>query len=201
MLTIDELQSQLTSGATTSVKLTEEALAKVEATKNLNAYISVLNERALAKAAESDKRRAEGKTLGALDGIPVAIKDNMCLEGTRTTAASKILENFVAPYTATAVEKLEAAGAIVIGKTNMDEFAMGSSNETSYFGPVKNPLDETRVPGGSSGGSAVAVASGTVACALGSDTGGSIRQPAACTGVVGLKPTYGRVAQNSIVGL
>ncbi len=199
MLTIDELQAQLTSGATTSVKLTEEALAKIEATKNLNAYISVLNERALEKAAESDKRRAEGKTLGALDGIPVAIKDNMCLVGTRTTAASKILENFVAPYTATAVEKLEAAGAIIIGKTNMDEFAMGSSNETSYFGPVKNPLDETRVPGGSSGGSAVAVASGTVACALGSDTGGSIRQPAACTGVVGLKPTYGRVSRYGLL--
>lgn len=137
MITIEELQAQLASGATTSVKLTEEALAKVEATKNLNAYISVLNERALEKAAESDKRRAEGKTLGALDGIPVAIKDNMCLVGTRTTAASKILENFVAPYTATAVEKLEAAGAIIIGKTNMDEFAMGSSNETSYFGPVR----------------------------------------------------------------
>ncbi len=199
MLTIDELQAQLASGATTSVKLTEAALAQIEATKNLNAYISVLNERALAKAAESDKRRAEGKTLGALDGIPVAVKDNMCLEGTRTTAASKILENFVAPYTATAVEKLEAAGAIIIGKTNMDEFAMGSSNETSYFGPVKNPLDETRVPGGSSGGSAVAVASGTVACALGSDTGGSIRQPAACTGVVGLKPTYGRVSRYGLL--
>lgn len=131
MITIEELQAQLASGATTSVKLTEEALAKVEATKNLNAYISVLNERALEKAAESDKRRAEGKTLGALDGIPVAIKDNMCLVGTRTTAASKILENFVAPYTATAVEKLEAAGAIIIGKTNMDEFAMGSSSESS----------------------------------------------------------------------
>ena len=169
MQTIQELQAQLESGSTSAEKLAQASLEKIESTKNLNAYISVLNERALAKAKESDLRRAEGKALGPLDGIPVAVKDNMCLEGTRTTAASKILENFVAPYTATAVEKLEAAGAIIVGKTNMDEFAMGSSNETSYFGPVKNPLDESRVPGGSSGGSAVAVASGTVPCALGSD--------------------------------
>ena len=147
MLSIQDLQKKLASGEATAESLAKASLDKIESTKNLNAYISVLNERALAKAAESDARRAQGKTLGALDGIPVAVKDNMCLEGSRTTAASKILENFVAPYTATALQKLEAAGAVIVGKTNMDEFAMGSSNETSYFGPVKNPLDESRVPG------------------------------------------------------
>ena len=146
MDTIQDLQEQLKSGKTTAEGLVQSALSKIDATKDLNAYISVLNERALARAKESDKRRAEGKTLGALDGIPVAVKDNMCIEGTRTTAASKILENFVAPYTATAIEKLEAAGAVIVGKTNMDEFAMGSSNETSYFGPVTAPLDRSRGP-------------------------------------------------------
>lgn len=196
---LNTLAKQLENGSTTSQKLVEASLEKIKETSSLNAFISVLSERAMQKAEEADKRRAEGKVIGKLDGIPVAVKDNLCLYGTKTTAGSKMLANFEAPYTATALEKLEASGAVIVGKTNMDEFAMGSSNETSFFGPVENPIASDRIPGGSSGGSAVAVASGCVAASLGSDTGGSIRQPAACTGVVGLKPTYGRVSRYGLI--
>lgn len=196
---LSQIQQALVTGSTSALQLAEQSLVRIEKSSSLNAYVTVLGDHARASAAASDARRAAGKSLGILDGVPVAIKDNLCLEGTRTTCGSRILEKFVSPYTATAVQKLEAAGAVIVGKCNMDEFAMGSSNESSYFGPVQNPIAPDRIPGGSSGGSAVAVAAGTVPVSLGSDTGGSIRQPAACTGVVGMKPTYGRVSRYGLV--
>lgn len=199
MNSISSLQQKLNDGTSSAENLALDALKKAKEKAPLNAFITLMQERALEQAKASDKRRAEGKTLGILEGIPIAVKDNLCLKNTRTTAASHILDRFIAPYTATALEKLEAAGAVIIGKTNMDEFAMGSSSENSYYGTVKNPLDETRVAGGSSGGSAVVVAAGIVPGSLGSDTGGSIRQPAACTGVTGLKPTYGRVSRYGLI--
>jgi aspartyl-tRNA(Asn)/glutamyl-tRNA(Gln) amidotransferase subunit A len=182
-----------------AVSVLEKTFEKIEGNKGLNAYISVCKERALAQALASDCRRKNGKSLSVLDGVPIAVKDNIYVEGVKMTCASKSLENFVSPYTATVVAKLEAAGAVVVGKTNMDEFAMGASGEKSFFGKVVNPAAPDRISGGSSSGSAAAVASGTVALALGSDTGGSIRQPAACTGTVGIKPTYGRASLYGMV--
>ena len=199
MATVAETARKVQSGDITAESLVQASLAKIEATKSLNAYLSVLGEEALDRARTLDKRRAAGEKLGPLAGIPVAVKDNIVTAQGKTTCASKILGEFRSPYDATAVERLIAAGAIPVGKTNMDEFAMGATSETSAYGAPKNPLDDSVIAGGSSGGSAVAVAAGTVAVSLGSDTGGSIRQPASCCGLVGIKPTYGRVSRYGLV--
>jgi len=195
-----DIRDGIAAGRVSAVEVCRAALGRVEAVNpSLNAFNLVDGDRALARAAEIDRRRAAGEPVGPLAGVPVALKDNLCVRGMRTTASSRILERFVAPYDATASARLEAAGAVIVGKTNCDEFAMGSSNENSAFGPVRNPWAPDRTPGGSSGGSAAAVAAGTVPLALGSDTGGSIRQPAAFCGVVGLKPTYGRVSRYGLL--
>jgi aspartyl-tRNA(Asn)/glutamyl-tRNA(Gln) amidotransferase subunit A len=198
-LTIHEMRRRLVAGELTSIGLTRAFLDRIEATdQKVNAFITVCGESALAQAAEADKRMARGEA-DILTGIPVALKDIFNTEGIRTTCASKILDNYISPYDATVVAKLKKQGAVILGKLNMDEFAMGSSNENSAFGPVKNPWDLETVPGGSSGGSAACVAARQSAATLGTDTGGSIRQPASHCGVVGLKPTYGRVSRYGVI--
>ncbi|WP_444999422.1 Asp-tRNA(Asn)/Glu-tRNA(Gln) amidotransferase subunit GatA [Halomonas mongoliensis] len=197
--TLTELAAALTAGEFTSRELTEHLLARIERLDGeLNSFITVTPEAALTAADAADAARARGEA-GPLTGLPVAIKDLFCTQGVLTTAGSKMLANFVSPYDATVVERLKAAGTLSLGKVNLDEFAMGSSNENSAFGAVKNPWDATAVPGGSSGGSAAAVAAGLAPAAMGTDTGGSIRQPAAFCGITGLKPTYGRVSRWGII--
>jgi aspartyl-tRNA(Asn)/glutamyl-tRNA(Gln) amidotransferase subunit A len=200
MASIRELHQQLVRKERSAVEIATEALERVQALEpKLHSFISVTADRAIAQAQQVDAKIAAGEAIGPLAGIPIGIKDNLCTKGIRTTCGSRMLENFVPPYESTVTQRLFDAGAVMVGKTNMDEFAMGSSTETSAYQVTANPWDLQRVPGGSSGGSAAAVAAGQCVVALGSDTGGSIRQPAALCGVVGLKPTYGLVSRYGLV--
>ncbi len=199
-LTASALSEKLRRGECSSVEATQSVLSRIQATEDkVHAYVTLDGEKALAAAEETDRLRAAGESLPPLAGVPIGIKDNICTKGLRTTCSSKMLHNFVPPYNATVMEKIYANHMVVLGKLNMDEFAMGSSCETSYFGPTKNPQNLDYIPGGSSGGSAAAVAAGEAYVTLGSDTGGSIRQPSGCCGVVGLKPTYGAVSRYGLI--
>ncbi len=195
-----ETARRTAAGEQSAEQTVRESLARAEAVqRSLNAFVTLLHDEALVRARAVDAAVVRGEQVGPLAGVPVVVKDNLCTAGVRTTAGSKSLEHFVPPYSATVVKRLEAAGAVVVAKANLDEFGMGSSNENSAFGPVRNPWDAARVPGGSSGGSAVAVAAGVAPLALGTDTGGSVRQPAALCGLLGFKPTYGRLSRYGVV--
>jgi aspartyl-tRNA(Asn)/glutamyl-tRNA(Gln) amidotransferase subunit A len=197
--TLAELSASLAAGEFSSRELTQETLNRIASLDGrLNAFVTVTADLALAQASVADARRAGGER-GPLLGVPIAHKDIFCTQGVRTSCGSRMLDTFVAPYDATVVARLQQAGVVMVGKTNMDEFAMGSSNETSFYGPVHNPWDLNAVPGGSSGGSAAAVAARLISGATGTDTSGSIRQPAALCGIIGIKPTYGRVSRYGMV--
>ena len=199
---IRDLHEKLLNGETTAVALAEKSFATIEVKDaELHAFLSLTQESAIACAQVVDEKIQRGEPIDLLAGIPCAVKDNICVKGTKTTAASKMLESYIAPYNATVAEHIQDRDAVVVGKTNMDEFACGGSTENSAYGPSRNPVDPRRVPGGTSGGSAVAVASDEVIWALGTDTGGSIRQPASFCGVVGLKPTYGRVSRYGVIAM
>src|SRR5262245_16597572 len=193
------LLERMNAGEVTSEEIVGSLLDRAERDRRLNVFVHLDAERILERARDVDRRRRAGEPLGPLAGVPVAIKDVLCVRGEPTTCGSRMLRDFRPPYDATVIARLKAADAILFGKTNMDEFAMGSSTENSAYGPTLNPWDESRVPGGSSGGSAAAVAAGLAPLSLGTDTGGSIRQPAGVCGVVGLKPTYGRVSRYGLI--